>query len=592
MRNLFTIFLGLSLLINLQAKAEKRPPNVVFILIDDLSYLGVTAYGANRISSLEGLFDKVEFETPNIDRLAKEGIRVDNAFAYPICEPTRIALMSAKTNDRNFLRCKAQHSSDITFGDSFKKAGYATGIFGKWKQTRGSKEVAGKDYIFEFGWDEFTCFDVTTEGQRFINPHLIKNGTVTNYTGRKDLDPQTGRRWYGPDIVNRDALNFIDRHKDQPFFLYYPMLLVHDDHKPTPDTQPVTIFDEFDEANHNRNGRKGDDRRYFPDMIAYMDKLIGKVVNKLEEHQLRENTLIVVMGDNGTKECFAHILPDGSVYPGRKGGNADNGLHVPLVISQPSVIPTAKGQMQYRTYDGLTNITDIYPTLCEAVGIEMPDTKVDGKSLWSQVIGKSKKEHRDHIYTWFNGNSPYDDVSQTLVYAFDKNFKWYKPSREFPDGRFFDLRTDRLERKGEYYQDRRWKLRLFSGLDQSTLTPEQQEAKARLKKIVDSHEYVAVESLSIKKDFKKIRVGQQRSLSAKIIPANATRNNIIWESSDPTIASINKFGEIEAKQAGTVTIRLYSWDDAFPLSTNLEVTYLKNGIQDEVEINITEANIN
>ena len=92
------------------------------------------------------------------------------------------------------------------------------------------------------------------------------------------------RRWYGPDICNRRALEFIERHKSEPFFLYYPMILVHDEHKPTRNTRPRSLFDNCDEAKEN------DDRRFFPDMLAYMDKLIGRVIDKLEEHGLRDNT--------------------------------------------------------------------------------------------------------------------------------------------------------------------------------------------------------------------------------------------------------------------------------------------------------------
>ena len=176
----------------LPGAVQAARPNVVLILIDDLNHYGVTAYGANRISEWSGLFTNKTFSTPRIDRLAYEGLRCDNAYAYPLCEPTRIALMSGQYNSRNFLRCKAQHASEITFGDVFQRAGYATGIFGKWKQTRGTKEIHGKDYIFEFGWDEFCCFDVVGEGQRFINPNLVINGKQANYSQRTDLEWRPG----------------------------------------------------------------------------------------------------------------------------------------------------------------------------------------------------------------------------------------------------------------------------------------------------------------------------------------------------------------------------------------------------------------
>lgn len=557
-------------------------PNIVLILIDDLSHYGVSSYGGVAINSAHGRFEGLPTSTPRIDEIAREGVRCDMAFAYPLCENTRIALMSGLNNDRNFLHCKRQHASDITFGDTFQRAGYATGIFGKWKQTRGTKEIPGKDYIYEFGWDEFCCFDVIGEDQRFINPNLVINGEIHNYQGRTDLDPETGRRWYGPDICNRQALSFIDKNKDQNFFLYYPMMLVHDEHKPTPATKPDSLFDNFDEATHNRDGHTGDQHRYIAEMLSYTDKLIGKVVDKLEEHGLSDNTLVIVMGDNGTKEAFTHTLADGTIYPGRKGGNADNGLHVPLVIRMPSSIPSEK---DVRTYDGLVNLTDIYPTMADAAGIDIPDRdKIDGISFWPQLTGKIKKEPRDHIYTWYNGNSFYLDREITLRYAFDKEFKRYAPSKHYPNGRFFDLRSDPLERGGDSYASLMWGIRQYSGLDTLQLSTEQKEAYDRLGRILKEHEYVAVEKLEIQSKVKTLQVGENTTLACQLIPANATRFGTIWESSDPSVASIDKFGEISAHKKGEVAIRVFSWDDAYPTSNNEDSTYFRTGIQDELTL--------
>lgn len=584
MKRIFLLFiLGLVSQIGFAENINKKT-NVVLILIDDLSHYGVSAYGSKLVSSNDGLFKNVPISTPRIDNLAQTGMMCNRAFAYPLCEPTRISLMTGKYNSRNFLRCKSQHESDITFGDIFQKEGYSTGIFGKWKQTRGTKEVHGKDYIFNFGWDEFCCFDVITEGQRFINPNLVINGEIKNYNGRTDLDPETGRRWYGPDICNRHALKFIEKNKDKPFFLYYPMLLVHDDHKPTPDTKPNSIFDNFDEANNNKNGHSGDNRLYFPDMISYMDKLIGRVVDKLDELGLRENTLIIVMGDNGTKECFTHVLPNGTLYPGRKGGNMDNGIHVPLVINQLNKIK--KSEDKIRTYDGLVDVTDIYPTILNAVNINIPKKEtIDGISFWPQVLGK-KGEARKVIYTWYNGNNPYTNEEDLLIYAFDKNFKRYAPSKEYPEGRFFDLREDPLEQKGDKVFERGWKLMLYSGLDLKKLTSEQKSAYTRLGNVIDSHKYIPVNALKILNSTSKLQVGSIHKLDYKILPTNATRNSIIWESDNPEIASVNKFGELNALKKGTATISIYSWDDAYPVSANENITYSKSGIKTSIKINI------
>ncbi len=565
-------------------QANENQLNVVLILIDDLSYYGVTAYGANRLHSYDGEFTNKEFATPHLDDIAKSGIRFDNAFAYPICENTRIALMSGKRNDRNYLRPKAQHASDITFGDAFKKAGYTTGLYGKWKQTRGTQETPGIDYISEFGWDDYAAFDVIDEGQRFINPKLVINGELNDYQGRKDLDPVTGRRWYGPDIVNRHALDFIENNKNKPFFLYYPMLLAHDPHKPTPDTQPHSIFDEFPE-NADYNNKRGDDRQYFPDMIEYMDKMIGQVVQKLEDEDLLDNTLIVVMGDNGTKETFGHVLADGSIYPGRKGGNADNGIHVPLLMQLPNTIPNSpKTDDVYRTYEGLVNLTDIYPTIADAAGVEMPDAEqVDGISFWQQALGNTQQEHRDHIYTWYIGNNTYKDEDIFLRYVFNKDFKRYAPDKDFPDGRFFDLRTDPLERVGDKVVEKRWKLLRYSGLDLNSLDKEQQAAYESLGILLDNYKLKPVEYLSIAAPSREalpaeLMIGESLSLDAIVLPSNAQRQGVIWESSDPSIVSVNKFGQVIAHQKGEATISIYSWEDAEPLSANKPETFKRTGI--------------
>ncbi|MAW39971.1 MAG: hypothetical protein CMF27_03485 [Kiritimatiellaceae bacterium] len=285
---------------------KPEQPNVVFFLIDDLSHLGVSAYGANRISSNQGIFTNEYVSTPRIDALGADGLRCEFTYAYPLCEPSRVALMTGMNNDRNFIQAKALHDSHVTFGDVFQRAGYVTGITGKWKQSRGTQEFPGKEYVAQFGWDEFFCFDVVGEGKRMIEPFLVDNGKIQKYTG---LDSQTGRRYYGPDLFNRYALDFIERHQDEPFFLYYPMVLVHDEHTPTPDTRPKVLFDEFDVDKPAQYGSMtGDERRYFPDMLRYMDKMIGQILDQLDALGLSENTLVVVMGDNGTKECFSHVF--------------------------------------------------------------------------------------------------------------------------------------------------------------------------------------------------------------------------------------------------------------------------------------------
>ena len=555
-----------------------KPMNVVFILIDDLSHYGVTAYGANIIDSKAGYFRNVKFETPRIDSLARDGLRCDYAYVYPLCEPTRIALMSGKNNIRNYLRCKSQHDSDITFSDVFKKAGYKTCIVGKWKQTRGTKETPGKDYIYGFGYDEFCCFDVIREGKRMIDPDLVINGKVKKFTG---IDPDTGRRYYGPDIFNRYALDFIGRNKDEPFFLYYSMVLMHDEHTPTPDTRPRSLFDDFD-VTKKVNGAvmTGDDQRYFPDMLAYTDKMVGTVLDKLEELGLDDNTMVIVMGDNGTKESFIHRLRDGTAFRGGKGGNKENGLHVPLLIRAPGIRPKS-------VYKGLVNLTDIYPTLLEAAGITIPNpNEIDGISFWAQATGKSSVEHRDWIYTWYIGNNLPSETDLIIEYAFNKEFKRYAPSPDYPQGRFFDLRSDPFEEAGDrkVKVKKAWNKWHYSGLGLNKLTREQQSAYDRLGQVLEAKKYVPVKGLQVVKIEAPLRVGKSTTLECRVYPARATRQGLIWESSNAEIATVDKFGEVTAHKPGEVTISVYSWDDANPLAANTKDAYSRNGISSRIEL--------
>ena len=554
--------------------------NVVLILIDDLNHYGVTAYGASTVGSASGSFEPMTIHTPNIDALANEGFMAANAFSYPLCENTRVALMSGKYNQRNLIQAKSLHHSDITFGDLFQRAGYKTGFFGKWKQSRGTTDIPALQYPFEFGWDEFSAFDVHTAGQRYINPLLAINGVEENYAGRTDLDPATGRRWYGPDIINRHALAFIDRHKDEPFFLYYPMLLIHSETQPTPDTVPASAFDEFPEADLPGGAKDNDDPRYIADNIAYTDKLIGRVIDKLEELGLRENTLVVVVGDNGSPTRFTHILADGTDYRGGKGLNTDNGLHVPLILNMPRTIPASNGAQ----YPGLTHITDILPTIADAAQVPVPNsTTLDGISFWQQALG-AEGEPRSLIHHWYIGNNDYTTVEGKTEYIFNKAFKYYAPDSRFPDGRFFDLRSDPMEETGSAIQVSKNMPPLYQGLDVTALDAEQQAAYNELKSQLESARIVNASDLYIYAPYHLLRPGESQDVLAITLPFSTTRDSVVWVSSDPEIASIDKFGRLTAHKEGEVVIRAYSWSDAKPQANGVDPEFLTSGISDEVTL--------
>jgi hypothetical protein len=363
------------------------------------------------------------------------------------------------------------------------------------------------------------------------------------------------------------------------------MLMVHAEHTPTPDTEPPSAYDNFDVNQPGKGRMKGDDRRYYPDMIAYTDKMIGQTLDKLDVLGLAENTLVLVMGDNGSNP-FQFRYPDGTVRTGGKGTHKDAGLRVPLLVRAPKSIPAGS------TYDGLVYVTDILPMLCEAADVEIPNRQtIDGISFWPQATGQTKEEHRDAICTWYIGNNHVSKKEFILEYAFDKRFKRYAPDAMYPDGRFFEWWNDIDEEAGAPVKKKvpkRWNRYRYAGLNMDELTPEQAVAYQRLGKLLDDEKYVAVEGLQIVGGETPVRVRQSLELKCQVSPADATRTGIIWETSDPAVATIDKFGVLIAHKAGDVTVHVYSWDDADPTSSNREPTYFKTGITDSIAIKVTE----
>ncbi len=284
--------------------AETRKPNVVLILIDDFGYECVAANGGES------------YQTPVMDNLAATGVRFEQCHAQPLCTPTRAQLMTGLSNRRNYTHFGHLDPSQKTFGNLLKQSGYATCITGKWQL---SNEFEGPAH---FGFDEYCLWQLNRRPGRYKNPGLEINGKQLDYTKNE----------YGPDLVSDYALDFITRKKDTPFFLYYPMMLTHSPYDATPDSP-----DYLETKSGKAEGRLG----HFPDMVAYTDKLIGKLVAKLEELKLRDNTLILILGDNGTGKGTPSRFKGRDVVGG-KGTSTMWGTHVPGIGNWPGTSRVAK----------------------------------------------------------------------------------------------------------------------------------------------------------------------------------------------------------------------------------------------------------
>ena len=384
----FTHFTSFSL------AADAKQPNIILIMADDLGYETLGCDGGTS------------YKTPNLDKLAATGVRFDRCQVQPVCTPSRVQLMTGMSNARNYIEFGLMDPNSTTFGNLFKDAGYATCISGKWQLGR------DKDLPKKFGFDESCLWQHTRRPPRYANPGLEFNGEERDFTNGE----------YGPDVVSDFALEFIEKHKSKPFFLYYPMMLTHAPYQPTPDSanwDPKAMGEEVNKSVKN-----------FGDDVAYMDKLVGKLVKKVDELGLRDNTLILFLGDNGTGKGVTSQTKDGA-YAGGKGDTNARGMHVPLIANWPGHTPSGK------VNDDLIDSTDFLPTLCTAAGIKVPESlKIDGHSFYPQVLGEKGKP-REWIYTWYSSNG----VQPIREFVKTKDYKLYRA------GRFFNLKEDPYEEK-------------------------------------------------------------------------------------------------------------------------------------------------
>ena len=373
--------------------ADAKKPNIIVIMADDFGYECVAANGGES------------YKTPHLDKLAAGGVRFTQCHVQPLCTPTRVMLMTGKSNVRNYTGFGLLEKSQRTFGHIMKEAGYATCIVGKWQ--------LGRDVTLpkHFGFDEHCLWQLSRRPSRYKNPGLEINGEEKNFSHGE----------YGPDIVNDYALEFIGRATNQPFFLYYPMMLTHSPFEPTPDDPAYAAF--------GGNDDKGN-QKYFGSMVNYMDKLIGRIVARLDELGLRENTLIMFLGDNGTGGNVVSQF-QGAKLAGGKGQTNFRGTRVPAIVNWPGTV--ARGKVCHDLIDA----SDFLPTFCEMAGVSpMDGMKIDGRSFAPQLRGK-RGNPREWLYSWYR---PHGETGKKAEYAQDGKFKLYAT------GQLYDLKKDPEER--------------------------------------------------------------------------------------------------------------------------------------------------
>jgi len=412
--------------------AAQRRPNIVLIMADDMGYECVTANGGQS------------YRTPRLDKLAATGIRFEHCHSQPICTPSRVQIMTGIYNNRNYISFGLLDPDAYTFGNLLQDAGYKTLVAGKW-QLKG-----GFDGPNKFGFDEYCLWQLTRRPPRYPNPGLEING--------KEIDYRNGE--YGPDLVTDYICDFIARNKDESFFVYYPMILPHWPFQPTPDSEEWN-------PNESREYRHQEWRdEWFADMVTYTDKMVGKIIDKLDDLKLRENTLVIFAGDNGTYTGTTSSFK-GRDYRGGKGSPKDNGTHVPLIVNWPGTTPEG------RVSRSLVDFSDMLPTSAAIAGIETPAAwKLDGVSFAAEIRGGAPSP-REYIYCWYERHGVRDTASQ---HTRDRRFKLYA------DGKLYNVVDDFKEK---------------APLDPATLAAEELAAYRKLKAALDRHTQITAQADSV-----------------------------------------------------------------------------------------------
>jgi arylsulfatase A-like enzyme len=327
---------ALAAVFSTHAVAVESQPNIVFILADDYGIDGVGCYGSERFKG----------RTPHIDALAQSGLRFTQCYANPLCGPSRCTLMTGRyafrtggtTNGNAHI---PSPTVEVGIAKVLKQAGYATAQAGKWRQMGATPA--------DWGFDEY--LSDPTAGGWFWQDNYLKNGQRV----------QADQGAYQPDVMHQFALDFIRRKKDGPFFLYYASHLVHRPILRTPDSKPgANLYDEN---------------------VAYLDKQVGEIVAELDKLGLREKTLIVFAGDNGTKGEASPI--GGRKVNGEKGSLLEGGSRVPLFANWKGTTPVGK------VSDDLVDFTDMFSTFTALGGAKLPDgVTIDGHSFAPQLRGE------------------------------------------------------------------------------------------------------------------------------------------------------------------------------------------------------------
>ncbi|MFY0601299.1 MAG: arylsulfatase [Cyclobacteriaceae bacterium] len=400
----FFILLGACALLT-SCNDEKPRPNIVYILADDLGYGDLGSYGQKTIL------------TPNLDRLAKQGISFTQHYSgSAVCAPSRSALLTGLHTGHTPIRGNREVGAEgqvplpahsLTMAKVMQQAGYKTGAFGKW----GLGFVGTEGDPLNQGFDVFFGYNCQRLAHRYYPLHLWSNDKKVMLAGNDWIQKKT----YAPDVIQSATLKFFEENKDAPFFAYVPLVLPHAE-LISPQDSILALYDgEFDEIPHSESNPYTSDyganiktemycpqdqpKAVYASMVTRMDAYVGQILDKLEELNLSENTLVIFTSDNGPHTEGGYkpeYFDSNGIYRGMKRDLYEGGIRVPMIARWPGKIKANSNSAHASVF------YDMMPTISDLIGLEnIPQT--DGISFLPTLLGHSDAQVKhDYLYWELN----------------------------------------------------------------------------------------------------------------------------------------------------------------------------------------------
>ena len=437
------------LLVIFSCEKNNNRPNIVFILADDLGYGDLSSYGAETI------------ETTNIDKLAEDGVKLTSYYAaQPVCSASRAAILTGAYANRIGIynafgptSDSGINSNEYTLAEMLKENGYKTGIFGKWHL--GSKK---EFFPTNHGFDEFYGILYSNDMWRWHpeNPEGYPQDLLL-YRNENALIEITDQSNLTKDITT-ESINFIEKNKGNPFFLY----MAH----PQPHV-PLFVSEDFEDLTGNG---------LYADVITEIDYSVGRILDKIEESGLTENTIVVFTSDNGPWLSYGDHSGSSGIYREGKGTTWEGGVRVPSIIKfpyglKPSII------------DEPVMAIDWMPTFANITRSKLSQNKIDGKDIWPLLSGEVKQTPHQELYFYHRVNELHSIRMNNWKIQFSRTYRSLNGRAGGKDG--IPVKYDmNLIEKNELYNlkdDPQEKINVYDSFPEIAKKMEELGDKARIK---------------------------------------------------------------------------------------------------------------